>query len=134
MVEMAVKIAWARAVGQGLRSQAVPLRLSGSTLVVGVADPIWQNQLRAMKGELLGQVNRLLRQNLVRSIEFRIDPAAIRAAMTPAPEPVRRVRLELMPAELVSAAASIRDEDLRERFVRAAENCIARRESKAAHH
>lgn len=132
MVEMAAKIAWTRAVGEGLRQQAVPLRFSGQTLVVGVADAIWQNQLRSMRAELLGQVNRLLGRHMIKSLEFRIDPGSI--VRTPPTEPARRAGVESVPVELISAAASIRDEELRQRFVRAAGNCIARRESRNLRH
>jgi hypothetical protein len=41
----------------------------------------------------------------------------------------RPAETQPIPAELVSAASSIADHELRERFMRAAENCIARREA-----
>ena len=130
ITEIAAKIAWSRAAGAGLRLHAVPFRLNGKTLVVSVADAIWQKQLQAMSGEFVSRTNRLLRQAVIDSIEFRIDPTIVnrvRARLSPQ----RRLPLDsgqAIPVELISAASSISDFDLRRKFIRAAENCIARRE------
>ena len=131
MAEIAAKLAWSRAAGDGLRRHAIPFRLYRKTLVVSVADAIWQRQLNSMSGELISRINRLLGQEVVDALEFRIDSAAVervrndlqpqRSAQS-APSPP-------LPEELISAAGEIADEELRERFIRAAGNCIARRES-----
>src|SRR6185369_8413113 len=42
--------AWKHAAGDGLKNHAVPLRLEDRTLIVAVADRIWQRQLHAMRG------------------------------------------------------------------------------------
>jgi|ERR1700686_1664246 len=132
MAEITAKLAWSRAAGDGLRRHAIPFRLFRKTLVVSVADRIWQKQMQSMSAELVSRINRLLGREVVEDIEFRIDPAAV--------EQVRansdlRQRSEdeacgPIPAELISAAGEIADQDLRERFIRAAENCIARREAR----
>jgi hypothetical protein len=134
MTEIAAKIAWTRAAGAGLRPNAIPFRLYQRTLIVSVADAIWQKQMQTMSAELLFRINRLLGRDAVDFIEFRIDPATIDSARAmnfsakdPAPADSPPI-----PAELVSAAGNISDRDLRERFVRAAENCIARRELRQA--
>jgi hypothetical protein len=130
LTEIAAKIAWTRAAGAGLRPNAVPFRLYQKTLIVSVADAIWQKQMQTMSAELLFRVNRLLGRDLVDFIEFRIDPATIdsvRATNQSTKNP-SRVETQPIPAELVSAASTIVDSELRERFMRAAENCIARRE------
>jgi hypothetical protein len=132
MAEIAAKIAWGRAAGAGLRRQAVPFRLHNKTLIVSVADAIWQRQLKSMSPELLFRINRLLGSDLVDFIEFRIDPASLAQAQGASTEKTPRGVRQPLPAELLSAAGSITDHDLRERFVRAAENCIARRESRPA--
>jgi hypothetical protein len=130
MTEIAAKIAWARAAGAGLRSNAIPFRLYQKTLIVSVADRIWQKQMQTMGAELVFRINRLLGRDVVDFIEFRIDPATIdsaRALNFPMKDP-SLTESRPIPAELVSAASNISDRELRERFVRAAENCIARRE------
>jgi hypothetical protein len=44
MAEVVAKLAWTRAAGEGLRRQAIPFRLFQKTLVVSVADKIWQKR------------------------------------------------------------------------------------------
>ena len=127
--EVAAKIAWTRAVGSGLRRHAVPFRLHGKILIVSVADIIWQRQLHAMSRELIFRLNKLLRRQVVESIEFRIDPAALKQHEK-ANENRRTVKSsQPLPADLVLAAGGIADTELRQLFMRAAGNCIARRES-----
>ena len=132
MAEIAVKLAWTRAAGDGLRRHAIPFRLFRKTLVVSVADIIWQKQMQSMSLELISRINKLLGRDVVDEIEFRIDPVTVeqvRANSQPRQDPRDKAR-EPIPAELVSAASEIADQDLRERFIRAAENCIARREAR----
>lgn len=131
MAEIAAKLAWSRAAGDGLRRHAIPFRLFRKTLVVSVADVIWQRQMNSMSAELISRINRLLDREVVDTIEFRIDPAAVEQVRSDL-QPQKSARNEdpqPIPEELILAAAEIADEGLRERFVRAAGNCIARRES-----
>ena len=58
--EMAAKLAWSRAAGEGLRRNAIPVSLFGKTLTVSVADALWQKQLQSMAAELLFRINTLL--------------------------------------------------------------------------
>ena len=126
--EIAAKIAWRRVSGEGLRDHAVPRWLQEKTLVVAVADAAWQKQLQPMSAELIFRLNKLLRRNVVGRIEFRIDPRAlVRATAKHRSSP--RVRVPL-PSTVISSAAEIQDSELRERFMRAAENCISRRDTK----
>jgi hypothetical protein len=133
MAEIAARIAWTRTAGEGLRPHAVPFRLFRKTLVVAVADPMWQKQLQTMAAELVFRLNQLLDGPVVDFIEFRIDPATVakaRALTWPAPDVPRSEPRTPAPAEVLSAAHDIADPDLRRRFLRAAENCINRREAK----
>jgi hypothetical protein len=132
MAEIAAKLAWSRAAGDGLRRHAIPFRLFRKTLVVSVADVIWQKQMQSMSAELISRINRLLGREVVEDIEFRINPAAVeqvRANSESRQRPEDKARGPI-PDELISAASEIADQDLRERFIRAAENCIARREAR----
>jgi hypothetical protein len=130
MAEIATKIAWTRAAGDGLRRHAIPFRLFRKTLVVSVADIIWQKQMQSMSLELISRINKLLGREVVDDIEFRIDPATVEQVRSQNRQgPRDKVRVPI-PDELISAAGEIADEDLRERFIRAAENCIARREAR----
>jgi hypothetical protein len=127
MTEVAAKIAWSRAAGQGLRRHAVPFRLHGKTLIVSVADTIWQKQLQAMSSELVFRINQLLRRPLVESIEFRVDRAAL-GRQKESTVTTKHKSTQALPVDLVSATIGITDPELRELFIRAAGNCIARRE------
>lgn len=124
--EIAAKIAWRRTAGEGLRDHAVPSRLQEKILTVAVADAVWQKQLQPMSAELIFRINKLLRRNVVARIDFRIDPRALGRGTAKRPSPRGR---EPLPSTVVSAAAGIHDSELRERFMRAAENCISRRDS-----
>jgi len=127
--ELAAKMAWSRAAGEGLRRNAVPVRLDGTTLIVSVADALWQKQLESMAGELLYRVKKLLGGG-VNQIVFRISPADLSKAQSPEPdEPTTQPRGSALPTELLFAAGSIADDELRARFLRAADNLIARRDS-----
>jgi len=127
--ELAVKLAWARAAGTGLRRQAVPLRLDRGTFIVSVADAIWQKQLQSMSAELIFRLNNLLGQRIVDELIFRINPTAVSHAQAEAEQSLPEVAPAPAPTELLFAAGSIADQELRARFIRAAENCIARRDS-----
>jgi hypothetical protein len=100
--------------------------------VVSVADIIWQRQMQSMSTELISRINKLLGREVVEEIEFRIDPATVeqvRANSQLSPQEKPRGPI---PEELIAAADEIADHDLRERFIRAAENCIARREARTS--
>jgi len=129
--ELAVKLAWSRAAGAGLRPHAIPFRLDGRTLTVSVADAIWQKQLQHMSSELIFRMNNLLGQAIVDSVTFRIDPTGVsRSRGSMQTRKTEQVHRERAPSELLFAAGSIADEDLRARFIRAAENCMARRDAR----
>lgn len=129
LTETAVKLAWKRVAGSGLRLQVVPFRLYRKTLIVSVADAIWQKQLQRMKAEFVSRINRLLGEEVIDSIEFRIDPSAVNEARTEAQPPRKHDSTLQIPAEVISAAGSITDRGLRQRFIRAAGNCVARRDA-----
>ena len=124
--ETAAKIAWRRIAGEGLRDHTVPSRLQEKTLTVAVADAVWQKQLQPMSAELIFRINKVLRQKVVERIEFRIDPRALDSRTGQRRSPPRVS--EPLPTTIVSSAADIADPELRERFMRAAENCISRRD------
>ena len=125
--EVSVKIAWRRVSGEGLRDHAVPSQLREKTLTVAVADAAWQKQLQPMSAELIFRINKLLRHKVVERIEFRVDPRVL-SNLTVQRRSTPRVS-EPLPTTIVSSAAGIADPELRERFMRAASNCIERRQT-----
>jgi predicted nucleic acid-binding Zn ribbon protein len=128
VAEAACVSAWKHAVGEGLSSHAVPVRLEQRTLVVAVADNVWKKQMEQMRGQLLFRVNSVLGQALVKSIEFRVDSKKLELlratqANTEGPDLSYKV-----PIELLNAAAGIEDADLRRAFLGAATSCVRRLE------
>ncbi len=128
VAEAACIAAWKHAAGDGLRDHAVPFGLNRNTLVVLVADATWQKQLKSLSGQLLFRLNSILGQPLVAFIDFRVDPNGVANAR--GSRDATRTSPELDPAtvsvELVTAAAEIKDKDLRRAFLGAAVSCINR--------
>jgi len=132
--ELAVKLAWSRAAGEGLRRNTNPVRFTGGRLTVSVADPLWQKQLESMAAELIFRMNNLLGGSTVKEIVFRIAPADLPQRQSDRDDTPRGKERNVLPTELLVAAASIADEDLRARFLRAADNLIDRRDSETIKH
>ena len=131
VAEAACIAAWRHAVGEGLGSHAVPLQLQNKTLVVVIADNIWKAQLEQMRGQLLFRLNSVVGQELVKSIEFRVDPKALAKLRNPEASKVKEGERAIeyrVPAELLSAAAGIEDVELRRAFLGAATSCMRRLE------
>ena len=128
VVEAAAIAAWKHAAGEGLRNHAAPLRLDGKTLVVAVADSVWQKQLGAMKGQLLFRINTILGQTLVSQIDLHIDPRIANTRPSTGSETKGQV-LDRVPLELFSAAGAIKDKQLRQVFLKAVASSIERLEN-----
>ncbi len=128
VAEAACMAAWKHAAGDGLRDHAVPLALYRKTLVVGVADTTWQKQLQSLSGQLLFRLNSILGQPLVTFVDFRVNPKAVANARRPqyAGRTSRSLDPSTVPTELVTAAAEIKDRNLRRAFLGAAVSCINR--------
>ncbi len=125
VAEAAAFVAWRRAAGEQLRGQAVPFRLHGKHLVVAVPDSAWKKQLEAVSNQLVFRLNSVLGHALVTFIEFRVDPKTVREERARLrqgerdEEALQRRALQ-QARPLGRAAAAIRDEDLRRRFLLAA--------------
>ena len=122
--EAAAIIAWKRVAGEGLAHHAKPTMLRDMTLTVEVADEVWKKQLQRMSLELIARLNKLMKRDLVTAIEFRVNPALASSTKSA----LRKAGHGPLPDNIVSSAAGIDDPELRERFMRAASNCINRRE------
>ena len=127
LVEAAAITAWKRVAGEGLAHHTTPVSLHDGTLLVAVADDVWKKQLERMSKELVLRINKLLRQEVVTAIEFRVNARA----MLTRTDAVRTEKVVAPPATVIASAAEIADAELRERFLRAATNCIDRREATA---
>ncbi len=118
--------AWKHAVGEALSVHVVPVKLEEQTLIVAVADSIWQKQLEQIRPQLLFRLNTILGHSLVKLIELRIDPKALPEKRPP--KATAAVRTDAVPFELLAAASEIQDADLRRAFIGAATSCVKRLE------
>ena len=123
--EAAAIIAWKRVTGDGLAPHTKPISLRNATITVEVADEVWKKQLQRMSVELISRMNKLLRHELVKAIDFRVNPGLDNRSA----KGKRKQNPQSLPAHIISSAAGIEDRELRERFMRAATNCIERREA-----
>jgi len=119
VAEAAAIAAWKHAAGDGLKEHAVALKLENRTLTVAVADPIWQKQLTAMRGQLLYRVNTILGQPLVSAFNFVIDRERAKPRVEQ-PKHDEELRDNEVPLELWSAANTIHDKELRKNFLKTA--------------
>ncbi|HZH32390.1 MAG TPA: DUF721 domain-containing protein [Pyrinomonadaceae bacterium] len=129
VAEAAAMVVWRRVAGEALRGQAVPFRLHRKLLVVAVPDTAWQKQLEQISGQLIFRLNSLLGQAVVTYIEFRVDPATVRAerariGRTDFDRDAHERRALQHARQLAGAADAIQDEDLRRRFLLAAGSYI----------
>jgi hypothetical protein len=128
VAEAACVAAWKHAVGPGLSGHAVPVQYREKTLVVAVADLIWQKQLEQLRTQLLFRLNSILGHGVVKSIELRIQPEKFENADGHADTNARSNSTAAVPIELVSAASGIEDAGLRRAFLGAAMSCVNRLE------
>ena len=132
VAQAAAIAAWKHAAGDGLKDHAVPVRLDNRTLIVAVADRIWQKQLHAMRGQMMFRVNSILGQPIVSTIEFVVDPT-LAHARPEAPKPADELLDNDVPLELWSAASAIHDQELRRSFLKTATASLKRKTGNADH-
>jgi predicted nucleic acid-binding Zn ribbon protein len=65
---------WPSIVGRGVAENTRPVGLSGTTLVVASADPVWVGQLGELEDLLVRSVNRFWGRRLVERIRARGHP------------------------------------------------------------
>ena len=119
VAEAAAIAAWKHAAGDGLKEHAVASKLENRTLIVAVADPIWQKQLTSMRGQMLYRINSILGQPLVGALVFVIDPKLVKPHVEQTDEQDELLDNEV-PLELWSAANAIHDKELRKSFLKTA--------------
>lgn len=127
VVEAAAMAAWKNTAGDGLRNHAQPIALSGQTMIVAVRDAAWQKQLGFLKKELLFRINNLLGKPLVTDIELRID-SSLKPHRVNAPSNIDALTESDVSPELLLAARAIEDEQLSQKFLRAAVTTLKMRE------
>ncbi|HEX4900016.1 MAG TPA: DUF721 domain-containing protein, partial [Pyrinomonadaceae bacterium] len=127
VLQVASFAAWNHAVGEGLRKNAVPVKLEGDRLLVAVPDAIWQKQLQPLVNQLIFKLNSALGRPLIRAIDLKLEPQSFASRATSDAAGISKTQAFITP-ELLSAAARISDPALRRVFIGAAENCLHRLE------
>lgn len=130
--EAFVFAAWKKIAGEGLRGKTAPIALEGETLVVAVRDASWKRNLESLAGQMVFKVNSAFRRQFVTFIEFRIDERAVDEESAVAEAATSQEQFETDAAQEITdevrlAAESIKDEVLREQFLSAAGECLARK-------
>ncbi|HZS48885.1 MAG TPA: DUF721 domain-containing protein [Blastocatellia bacterium] len=123
--EKAIYATWNALVGEQVRRNCAPVRLFKKTLYVAAKDAIWRKQLEQMSGQILFKLNSVLGAAYITRLEFRVNPKLIKDISTESSS-VEFGDLSTREAELAPAAAEIKDDELRNIFVRAAGKCMER--------
>jgi hypothetical protein len=124
--EQAAFVAWRSVAGAQVAYNCVPFRLYQKHLIVAVLDQAWKKQMEHLSGQYLFRVNSLLGGPYVTFIEFRIDRKSVLESRPVEEKEFEFSHTEEIEAELEAAAGRIRDESLREQFLRAAAKCLER--------
>jgi hypothetical protein len=125
--EQAVFASWRAAAGDGVASVCAPFRLYRKQLIVAVLDQTWKKQMEKISGEYLFKINSVLGAPMVTFIEFRVDRRHVKRSLKKAEKSFEFHHTHELAEELKSSAACIRDEALRDQFLRAAAKCLERK-------
>lgn len=131
--EAVVFAAWRKAAGQNLVQHAVPFRLYQKHLIIAVANEMWKRHLESLSGQMIFQLNSLLKQAAVTFIEFRVDDKTVleekrkKSENRMSPEQAEEIALDEVSVNLRSSADAIEDDNLRYQFLLAAGSCLARK-------
>jgi hypothetical protein len=125
--EQVVFASWRTAAGEGVANVSAPFRLYRKQLIVAVLDKTWKKQMEKISGEYLFKLNSNLGTPLVTFIEFRIDRNHVMQSRKRAEKTYEFHQTNELEDELRPSAACIRDEALREKFLRAAAKCLERK-------
>lgn len=84
------RAAWPEAVGKRIANRAIAVGLVRDRLIVEVDDAVWQQQLFHLEGQILKSLRKLIGDDLVRQLEFRVAiarrPPQFATQAAPAPE------------------------------------------------
>jgi predicted nucleic acid-binding Zn ribbon protein len=68
--EESIVLNWDRLVGERIASKAIPLKVRDSILFVGVENASWRNELFFMKRKIMEELNRSVKDNVIKDIVF----------------------------------------------------------------
>jgi len=109
---------WDRAVGRQLAAKARPSKFNDGLLTVVVISAPWMQQLNFMKRDIAQRLNDMLGKELVREIYLKAGRPAVAEQAVPPSQPTRRALTGEEKEKICRASQEIRDEELRQAFVR----------------
>lgn len=127
--EQAVFAAWKACTNYQLTQACAPFRLYRKTLVIATKDFTWKTQMERESAGLIFKLNSKLGAPLVTFIEFRVDPHHVEQMRPTDEREFEFHHTDELVNELAATAAKIKDDALRETFLRAAARCLERRET-----
>lgn len=127
--EQAAFVAWRAVAGPQVAYNCAPFRLYQKHLVIAVLDNAWKKQMESLSGQYLFRINSLLGGPYVTFIEFRIDRKTVLTSRPPEEKEFEFHHTEEIGEELKSSADRIKDQSLREQFLRAAAKSLERNDA-----
>jgi hypothetical protein len=125
--------AWRKIAGETLRDRAVPFRLYKKHLIIAVMNDTWKKHLEHLAGQMIFKINSALGSAVVTFIEFRVDEDAVledrakHRRTNNYDESIEEKAFDEVSVKLRHSADSIKDENLRYQFLKAAGSCLARK-------
>jgi Dna[CI] antecedent DciA-like protein len=124
--EQAAFVAWRAVAGAQVAYNCVPFQLYQKRLIIATLDLTWKFQMERLSGQYLFRINSLLGGPYITFIEFRINRETVLSSRPPDPKKFEWSHSDEIGAELAAAASRIKDDSLREQFLRAATKCLER--------
>jgi hypothetical protein len=100
---------WPTAVGKGIAAHTSRVSLVRNTLVVEVADAIWQKQLFHLRGQILDRLQRVTGSGMIHEIEFRVAVPRRQPQRAASRESASQTMLPIDPAAPLDEAETIQD-------------------------
>jgi outer membrane protein assembly factor BamA len=127
--------AWRRIAGESLAEHAVAIILNKKHLTVAVTSERWQKYLKDLTGQMIFKLNSALGQAAVTFIEFCVDEKAViearqrRGGKSFDDEELQKLAAKQLSPQLRAKAKNIKDESLRQEFLKAASISLAKKET-----
>ncbi len=126
--------AWRKIAGESLADHTVAINLNKKHLTVAVANERWQKYLKDLCGQMIFKLNSALGQAAVTFIEFIVDEKMVidqrqkRAGNSFDEKELQELAAKQISPQLRAKAKSIKNESLRQEFLKAASISLAKKE------
>ncbi|MCU0240060.1 MAG: DUF721 domain-containing protein [Pyrinomonadaceae bacterium] len=131
--QIIVFAAWRKIAGESLSAHAVPVLLNKKQLVVAVANDRWEKYVKDLSSQMIFKLNSSLHRQEVTFIQFIVDEEAVLKAKKSKSDDefdeleLRELALQQLSPTLRAKSHAIKDESLRQEFLKAASMSLARK-------